>query len=233
MKPKLDHLDALAPGATTPEADLVLAARDGNEAAVRELIRRLNPRLFRVARGIVASDVDAEDVVQSTYLAAFAKLEGFRAQASFTTWATRIAINTAKMHLRRERYNEVYDTVTEHNTSQILAFPVQGSQPAETSVARAEIRSLVEKAVADLPPDLRLTFILRETEGLSTAATAQQLQINTITVKTRLFRARLLLRASLEQKVRGGFEDIFPFDGRRCTDMADRVVATLKAKGYI
>ncbi|MFD2857587.1 sigma factor-like helix-turn-helix DNA-binding protein [Seohaeicola zhoushanensis] len=92
---------------------------------------------------------------------------------------------------------------------------------------------MIEKAVAELPPDLRLVFMLRETEGLSTAATADQLQINKITVKTRLFRARFLLRAALQRKIRGGFEEIFPFDGKRCADMAKRVVAALKADGTL
>ena len=231
MTAEMDRHEAPVPDAATPEADLVSAVRDGSEAAVRELVRRLNSRLFRVARGIVASDVEAEDVVQDTYLAAFTKLDSFRAEASFATWITRIAINTAKMQLRRQNSNEVYDTVTEGDRPHILAFPGQGPEPAETAIERAEIRSLVERAVADLPPDLRLTFILRETEGLSTADTASQLQINRITVKTRLFRARLLLRASLEQTVRGGFDEIFPFNGMRCVHMADRVVTALKADG--
>jgi RNA polymerase sigma-70 factor (ECF subfamily) len=217
----------------TPEAELVIAARQGSEMAVRELVRRLNPRLFRVARGIVASDAEAEEVVQETYLAGFSKLDGFRGEARFSTWITRIAINTARMRLRRDRPKEAYDTVTEDNTSQILAFPGQGGEPPETAVARAQIRGFVEAAVAGLPPDLRLTFILRETEGLSTAAIAHQLEISPVTVKTRLFRARLRLRAALEKQVRGGFDAIFPFDGKRCVDMGDRVVAGLTMKGRL
>lgn len=221
------------PNATTAESELVSAARNGSEAAVRELIRRLNPRLFRVARGIVATDAEAEDVVQDTYLAAFSRLDSFREEARFTTWITRIAINTAKMQRRRHRPNEAYDTVTEDDTSQILAFPGQGSEPAETTLARTRIRAIVEKAVAELPPDLRLVFILRETEGLTTAEVATTLNINPITVKTRLFRARVRLRTALEKQARGGFEAIFPFDGMRCVHMADRVVAALKADGRL
>ena len=219
--------------AATPEAELVTAARQGSEMAVRELVRRLNPRLFRVARGIVASDAEAEEVVQETYLSAFAKLDGFRDEARFTTWITRIAINTARMRIRRDRPKEAYDTVSEGDTSQILAFPGQGGEAPETAVARAQIRGFVEAAVGGLPPDLRLTFLLRETEGLSIAAIAHQLQISPVTVKTRLFRARRRLRAALEEQVRGGFEAIFPFDGQRCADMADRVVSGLKAKGRL
>ncbi|GAW35829.1 ECF RNA polymerase sigma-E factor [Roseovarius sp. A-2] len=233
MTSQLNRLHAPVPDATTPEADLVRGARDGREAAVRELIRRLNPRLFRVARGIVASDAEAEDVVQDAYFAAFAKLDSFREEARFTTWITRIAINVAKMQRRRDHPNEVYDTVTEDDASQILAFPGQGGEPVEATLGRAQIRALTEKAVADLPPDLRLVFILRETEGLSTAETAKALEINPITVKTRLFRARRRLRTALEEQARGGFETIFPFDGQRCVHMADRVVGTLKDQGRL
>lgn len=233
MKSRLKRLHAPAPDATTPEANLLRGARDGNEAAARELIRRLNPRLFRVARGIVSSDAEAEDVVQDAYLSAFAKLDSFREEASFTTWITRIAINEAKMQRRRDRRNEVYDTVAEDDAFHILAFPGQGGEPIEATIGRAQIRAIAEKAVADLPPDLRLVFILRETEGLTTAEAAKALHINPITVKTRLFRARRRLRTSLEEQARGGFEAIFPFDGQRCVHIADRVVVALKSLGRL
>lgn len=213
--------------AATSETDLVEGARAGSEAAVRELIRRMNPRLFRVARGIVTSDAEAEEVVQETYLAAFSKLDGFREEARFSTWITRIAINTAKMQRRRAQPTEEFDTVTESDTSRILAFPGQGDDLPETALARAQTRGLLEQAVAELPPHLRLPFLLRETEGMSVAAIAGALQINPITVKTRLFRARHRLRAALEQQLRGGFETVFPFDGQRCAGMADCVLAAL------
>ena len=115
----------------------------------------------------------------------------------------------------------------------VLAFPGQGSEPTETTLARTRIRAIIEKAVAELPSDLRLVFILRETEGLTTAEVATTLNINPITVKTRLFRARARLRTALGKQARGGFEAIFPFDGMRCVHMADRVVAALKADGRL
>jgi RNA polymerase sigma-70 factor (ECF subfamily) len=233
MTSQLKPLPNPAPDATTPEAVLVRSAREGSEAAVRELTRRLNPRLFRVARGIVSSDAEAEDVVQEAYLAGFAKLDSFREEASFTTWITRIAINEAKMQRRRDRPNEVYDTVAEDDASHILAFPGQDGESIETTIGRAQIRAITEKAVADLPPDLRLVFILRETEGLTTAEAAKALHINPVTVKTRLFRARRRLRTSLEEQARGGFEAIFPFDGQRCVHMADQVVVALKDLGRL
>lgn len=224
------HQDIGLAGPATPEAELVTGATQGDEAAVRELIRRMNPRLFRIARGIVTSDADAEEVVQETYLKAFTKLDTFRAEARFSTWITRIAINTARMHLRRVRSQEEYDTVTEDQkaSDSILAFPGQHPDRPEAALGRAQMRAFLEGAVAQLPPDLRLPFLLRETENMSILAIARDLSLNPITVKTRLFRARRRLRIALEERIQGGFDAIFPFDGMRCADMSDRVVAELK-----
>lgn len=220
----------LPAGPTTPEAELVLAAKDGNEAAIRELIRRMNPRLFRIARGIVQSDADAEDVVQETYLKAFSKLDGFRAESRFSTWIIRIAINTARMRIRSARVHKEYDTVTEGDnmTDSVLAFPGQQPDRPEAALGRAQMRALLEVAVADLPTDLRLPFLMRETENMSVLAITQTLSLNPITVKTRLFRARRRLRSAIENRIQGGFDAIFPFDGARCANMADRVIAGLK-----
>ncbi|MCR8725548.1 RNA polymerase sigma factor [Frigidibacter sp. ROC022] len=220
---------APAPGAV-PEAELVAAAREGDEPAVRELIRRLNPRLFRIARGIVASDAEAEEVVQDSYLAAFTRLAEFENRARFSTWITRITINNARMLARRARPQEGYDTVTETESPQILAFPGRNAETAEGSLGRSQIRHLLETAIAELPPELRLPFLLHETEGLKLREIAEDLSLNPITVKTRLFRARRRLRRALESRIDGGFESVFPFDGARCATMADRVVAELKKR---
>ncbi|MDR9395735.1 MAG: RNA polymerase sigma factor [Roseovarius sp.] len=226
--------------AATPEAELVDAARPGSnavrrEAAVRELVRRLNPRLFRVARGVVASDAEAEDVVQESYLAAFGKLDQFRRDSAFSTWITRIAINNARMHQRNARPQESYDTVTEnHDTpANVVSFPGIGSDRPEAELGRAQIRALMEHAVAALPSDMRLAFLMHEVEGLSIRRIAADLSLNPVTVKTRLFRARRRLRTALEAEMRGGFDMVFPFDGARCAGMADRVVDGLRTTGRL
>lgn len=190
------------------EEALVLLARGGDEGAVRELIRRLNPRLFRVARGMVETDAEAEEVLQDAYLAAFTWLSGFRGEARFSTWITRIVLNTAGMHKRRARAHEEYDTVAEDAVGQrrVLAFPGAGPDGPEAALGRSQVRGMIETAVGDLPPELRLVFLLREAEGLSVLAIARDLPLNPITVKTRLFRARRRLRAALEARLRGGFE---------------------------
>lgn len=227
-------------GPATSEADLVAAARPGTddarrEAAVRELVRRLNPRLFRVARGIVESDAEAEEVVQETYLAAFGKIDQFRGEAAFATWITRIAINAARMQQRRARPHESYDTVTEDTAdpANVLSFPGTGSERPEAALGRAQMRALMERTVAALPSEMRLPFLMHEVEGVPVRQIAADLSLNPITVKTRLFRARRRLRAALEAELRGGFDAVFPFDGARCAGMADRVVNALGETGQL
>lgn len=216
---------------STSEGDLLAAAVARSEAAIRELIRRNNPRLFRIARGIVSTDAEAEDVVQETYLSAFRHLGGFRGSSTFTTWITRIAINNALMHRRRKRAEEEYDTVIENDVSSVLPFPGQVPESAESQLGRNQFRRLLEEMVDGLPAELRLVFVLSETEGMTNKSIARDLELNPITVKTRLFRARRWLREDMERRVKGGFDAIFPFDGARCANMAERVVLDLKKQG--
>lgn len=217
----------------TCEADLIEAAVGRSEAAVRELIRRNNPRLFRVARGIVSTDTEAEDVVQETYLAAFRRLDSFRGGSAFSTWITRIAINNALMHQRRKRPEQEYDTVTESEAPSVLPFPGQSPETAESHLGRNQLRRILEEVVDGLPHELRLVFVLSETEGMTNREIARDLELSPITVKTRLFRARRWIRTDLEHRVKGGFDAIFPFDGARCANMAERVVQILTEQGHL
>ncbi|GMG81634.1 RNA polymerase sigma factor [Paralimibaculum aggregatum] len=219
--------------AEATEAALVAAARKRDEAAIRELIRRLNPRLFRVARGIARSDAEAEEIVQESYLAAFGGLAAFRGEARFSTWITRIAVNAALQRRRRAQADpahEGYDTVTESDVTRdtVLPFPGGGAAQPEAEAGRRQVREMLEQAVAELPPELRIVFLLREAEGMSTLAVARDLALNPVTVKTRLFRARQRLRRAIERRLQGGFDAIFPFAGRRCAALADRVIAALQ-----
>lgn len=145
MIPKRDK-DARADPLVLSEEALVAAARRHDEAAVRELIRRFNPRLFRVARGIVESDVEAEDVVQEAYVAAFTRLHQFRGASRFSTWITRITINAARMRKRGAPQLQEYDTVSEPNEPDgvVVSFRGSGIEQPETALGRSQIAAMLE-----------------------------------------------------------------------------------------
>lgn len=220
---------------TLPTADseesLVARARQGDEAAIRLLIRANNQRLFRVARGVLGNDGEAEDVVQASYMRAFTRLDGFRGESRFSTWLTRIALNEALGRVRRRRATTGLEALDGEAEAGLSAFPLSlVPLSADSEASRTEMRHLLEHAIDELPEAFRLAVILRDVEGLSTAEAAGQLGIRPETLKTRLHRARQLLRQTIEEKISGSFADVFPFDGARCDSMADRIVAALAAR---
>ena len=206
------------------EAALLLGARRGEESAIRALIKANNQRLFRVARAVLRNDGEAEDVVQETYVRAFTKLGEFRGEAAFSTWLTRIALNEALGRKRKQRPTVEPEAIDEN----VVLFPgVSSPEAPEHAAGRREVRLLLEQAIDALPEPFRIVFILREIEMLDIEETAEQLKIKPATVKTRLHRARRLIKAELESKLSPVFADIYPFDGVRCTHLADRVIAAL------
>lgn len=214
---------------------LIAMIREGHEAAVRTLVQRHNRRLFRVARAVLQDDTDAEDVVQEAYLRAFASLDGFRSESSFSTWLTRIALNEAfgRLRKRRVRGRTTDIEAIEQTSAAVIRFPGLPQHNPETDLAREQIRQLLERCVDELPDPFRVVFILRDIEGMSTEEVATQLSIRPETVKTRLHRARRLIRAALSNRVAAAFSDLFPFDGQRCVDMTCRLCLRLKAAGLL
>ena len=206
------------------ESGLVACAKSGDREAFRAIMQRCNQRLFRVARGLVGGDDEAEDVLQEAYLHAFAGISNFRGEAELLTWLTAITLNEARGRLRKRRPMLDLDIVDKTN---IVQFPSAPADP-EAEAGRTETRELLEAAIDSLPADFRIVFILREIEGCSVEETAIQLDINPATVKTRLFRARRLLRASLERKFVTGLSGVFPFLGLRCASMTEQVLSKLR-----
>ncbi len=215
-----------------PDAALVALAREGDAGAIRTIIRRHNQRLFRVARAIVGNDGEAEDVVQASYVNAFTHLDGFRGEAQLSTWLTRIAVNEALGRKRERRPGASVEQIErEQQSAQIIQFPTAISQPdPEAEMSRIEMRHLLEQAIDELPEIFRTVFVLRDVEGLSVEETALNLNLKSETVRTRLLRARKLMRSAIEARVQGSFASLFPFDGERCVHMADRVIAALGAR---
>ncbi len=212
------------------DAELLALARRRDATAVRVLVARHNQRLFRVARGVLRDDAEAEDVVQETYVRAFTRLDGFRGEAALTTWLTRIALNEALGRLRRRRPQvglAVLDALAEGDGI-VVAINPPTPQP-DSEAGRAQVRAVLEAAIDRLPEIFRVVFVMRDIEGLSAEETGRLLGVRPETVKTRLHRARRQLRRSLEATFAASFGEVFPFDGARCAGMADRIVARLKA----
>ena len=210
------------------EGDLIAAARRHEEFAVRTLIRQHNRMLFRLARSILRDDDEAEDAVQATYVKAFTQLASYREDASFGTWLGRIVLNEALGRVRRERPSVNIDRI-EGYSAEIIAFPM--SPPPvdpERSAAEQQMKRLVEHAIDELPPHFRTVLVARLVEGLSVEETAELLDIRPETVKTRLHRARTLLRDALEKQLGPVLQDVFSFGGERCQRIADRVVQILR-----
>lgn len=210
------------------EAELVRQAKARRPEAFREIMQRSNQRLFRIARAIVGTDHEAEDVLQEGYLRAFAGIDAFRGASALTTWLGAIIINEARGRLRRRRNNVELDVV-DRQRSHVIAFPgsVSSSDP-EADAAQSQTRRILERAIDALPPNFRIVFVLRDVEGFSVEETARQLGIRPETVKTRLFRARRLLREGLEGTLSSALTGTFPFLGARCARITEAVLARMR-----
>jgi RNA polymerase sigma-70 factor (ECF subfamily) len=220
---------ALAP-VVLAEAELLRRARMGDDEAFRTIMRSCNQRLFRIARSILRDESDAEDAVQESYLRAFQALDDFRGESSILTWLTRITLNEARGRLRRRRPTVGLDAIdaAQQETGRILMFPSShGPTDPERDASRAEARRLLEQAVDDLPEPFRLVFIMREVDERSVEETASLLELRPETVKTRLHRARRLLRRALDEKLSSAVTEAFPFLGLRCERITERVLAKL------
>src|SRR5262245_47569648 len=181
----------------------------GGETALFELLmRRYNQRLYRVTWAIVKDEGEAEDVTQDAYVRAFEHLAQFAGRARFSTWLTRIAVHEASARLRRRgRQIDIEESMPS------LASATRGP---EQRAADAELGRLIEDAVDAHPDVYASVFMLREVEGLTTAETAACLDINAETVKTRLHRARALLRNHITARIGAAARDTFQFAGARC-----------------
>jgi RNA polymerase sigma-70 factor (ECF subfamily) len=218
----------IAPAGTS-EAELVRRARGRDEAAIRLILQANNRRLYRIARGILRDDSEAEDVVQETYVRAFTQLDDFRGDSSLATWLARIAMNEALGRLRRRRQGVEWTSLPPGVLeAQVIQFPHSGaSEDPEKSMAQRQIQHVVEHAIDELPDAFRIVFITRVIEGMNVEETADILGLKPETVKTRLHRARTMLRDNVERKIGPVVMEAFPFAGRRCERLTGAVLKRL------
>ncbi|MGO9698435.1 MAG: RNA polymerase sigma factor [Xanthobacteraceae bacterium] len=218
-------------GTLAGERNLVERAKSGDQSAFRAIMEQNNRRLYRVARAVMKDDTEAEDVVQETYLRAFFNLSKFRGESSLTTWLTRIALNEALGRKRKQRAMVTLETVetAQETSAQIIKFPAMTTETdPERSAAQHEIRKLLERAMDALPEPFRVVFVMRDVEEISIEEAATHLGIRPETVKTRLYRARRLLRQSLGGQLASTLKDTFPFAGARCARITEAVLSRLR-----
>lgn len=212
------------------DAELVRLALQRDGEAFRAIMQRHNQRLYRVARSVMHDDSEAEDVVQEAYVLAFTNLAKFRAESSLATWLTRITLNEAMGRLRRRRPTVDVSTLDlpTRDGAQVIPFPTMiSNEDPERNAAQREIRGLIERAVDELPEIFRVVFVMRDVEEMSIEETAEFLSLRPETVKTRLHRARKLLRQALDAKLAPALTDVFPFAGARCLTFTDEVLTRL------
>ena len=203
-------------------AELAARAAHGDGAAFEALMRRYNRMLFRTARAILRDDAEAEDALQEAYLQAYRALGSFRGDAELSTWLARIVANEALQRLRKHaRRAEIVPLQPAADAELEQVSDTERDRAPEVGAARAEMRRLLETQIDALPDAYRAVFMLRAVEELSVEETAAVLELAPATVRTRLFRARSMLREALAQKIDLACEDAFSFAGERC----DRVVA--------
>lgn len=217
------------PIASSDDFDLVQRAIARSGDAFRSIMQRYNQRLYRLARSILRDDAEAEDAVQEAYVRAFTHLDSFRGDSRLATWLSRITINEALGRLRTRRPTVDIATFEAQRTpAEIIQFPLTSkSDDPERTMAQRQLLQLVEQATDNLPEVYRVVFITRVIEGLSVEDTAEILGLRPETVKTRLHRARKLVREQLDKQIGPVLMDAFPFAGRRCERMTAGVMKRL------
>jgi RNA polymerase sigma-70 factor (ECF subfamily) len=220
-------LHALSSYATLDDAELARRIASRDDGAFEVLMRRHNGRLFRVARAILKGDADAEDALQDAYIDAYRHIDSFRGEARLSTWLTRIVVNQALGRLRKQKRDGVVLPLTasgrDDGEQEEHAVADTRAESPEKAAIRADVRRVLERKLDELPLAFRTVFVMREVEEMTVDEVAACLSIPPATVRTRVFRARALLRESLAREFDTASVDVFGFAGERC----DRIVASV------
>lgn len=192
--------------AETADNNLVAALKIGDEEAFRQLIEQQGPRMLSVARRFMRDDDQARDVLQEAFIQVFRKIHTFKEQSKLSTWLHRIVVNTALMRIRsqkRKREDSIEDMLPGFLEDGHQANPARPwAATGEKLLQRKEVRQLVREAIDRLPENYRTVLLMRDIEEMSTAETAQVLEVTENAVKIRLHRARQALREQLDPALR-------------------------------
>lgn len=191
------------------ESDLALVARlqAGDKTAFREIVRRHQDKVYRLALRLTRDESRAQDAMQDAFLQVYRKIGQFQEQSAFTTWLYRITVNAALMRMRsekRHRESSLEEASPRYSEQGEIAEPVDDwSAAVDDDAGNRELAKYAQIAIDELPDTYKSVFVLRELEEMSTEDVAQILDLTIPTVKTRLHRARLALRKALAERVKG------------------------------
>jgi RNA polymerase sigma-70 factor (ECF subfamily) len=221
---------AATPTAEDSDESLVARVLAGETAAFEQIMRRHNRRIFRAARAILRNDTEAEDVMQEAYVSAFQHLGDFAGRARFSTWLVRIAVYEALGRLRKSKRltsldDESPDAVATGYEQEVSMSTARSPEEAASDV---EMRALLETAVDALPIAFRTVFVMRAVEEMTVGEVAEALEIPEETVRTRLHRARGLLRDALAHRVDAAAPSAFDFHLSRCDRVVDAVLKRIR-----
>jgi RNA polymerase sigma-70 factor, ECF subfamily len=212
MPQKLNSLEN--PARQSSEPELVQRVQDGEHDLFYELIRPYERRLYSAAFSILRNQADAEDVAQESVLKAFQHIRQFRSEARFSTWLIQITVNEARMW-RRKGHAHIIEPIADRQDEEGNYTPRDFADwreiPSET-LERSEVRQILAEALASLGQIYREVFVLRDMQQLSIEETSQALGISTASVKTRLLRARLMLRDLLAPGLGGAWSSKLSFE---------------------
>jgi RNA polymerase sigma-70 factor (ECF subfamily) len=211
-----------------PDQEVVARVRAGEVDLFEVLMRRYNQKLYRAARSVFPNDPsEAEDIVQDAWVRAFEHLDQFEGRAQLSTWLVRITLHEAWSRARRRRRLGSLDDSPEEEAAMQAATP--GPDP-EKDASALEMRVFLEEAVAALPENYRTVFVLRSIEDMSTEETAECLDLSSDVVKTRLHRARGLLRRELLARAGSSVAALYPFADAHCDRIVSGVLTHVAAR---
>lgn len=212
---------------TLSDGEVVNRIRAGGLPLFELIMRRYNRRLFRYLRAILNDDCLAQDALQEAYLNAFRYLDQFRGPDGLGAWLMRIASRSAIKIGRKEARMRLVDTIQDPDQ-----LPADETYGPETTAIHAEMISKAERAIDRLPQDFRVVFMLRELEGMNIGETAAVLGIKPATVKTRLHRAKNLLRSRIDLSAEKLGAQVYNFAGERCDAIVEHVFSRLGSTSH-
>jgi RNA polymerase sigma-70 factor, ECF subfamily len=189
------------------ERTLLRRLRDRDERAFRELVDEHRDRVFNITYRMLGNRAEAEDVAQEVFIAVFKTIDQFREESKFSTWLYRVTVNHCKNRIkylarRHDRDKDELDETSQQTNGAVTGVPVRAAQP-DKALASAQMEKLLQEAIAALDPEQRQVVILRDVEELSIEEICEITDLPDGTVKSRLHRARLVLRKKMQRHVDG------------------------------